>query len=52
MQYTPLGRTGLTVSRARLGCMRYASPAGRPWVLDAAATCPLVNFFDTADFRS
>ena len=37
MQYTRLGRTGLTVSRICLGCMSYGDPKWRPWVLDAAA---------------
>lgn len=60
MEYVPLGRTGVTVSRVCLGCMTYGSPAWRPWVLDEAASRPFfrraweagVNFFDTADMYS
>src|SRR5438067_1623317 len=60
MQYTQLGSTGLTVSRICLGMMTYGSPQWRPWVLDEAASRPLVkqavglgiNFFDTADMYS
>ena len=60
MQYTTLGRTGLTVSRLCLGCMSYGSPKWRPWVLDEAAAQPFfrfaidhgINFFDTADMYS
>lgn len=60
MQYTRLGRTGLTVSRICLGCMSYGSPSWRPWVLDEAAARPFfrraieagINFFDTADMYS
>jgi 1-deoxyxylulose-5-phosphate synthase len=60
MQFTRLGRTGLTVSRICLGMMTYGTPQWRPWVLDEAASRPLVrhavelgiNFFDTADMYS
>ena len=60
MQYTRLGTTGLTVSRICLGMMTYGSPRWRPWVLEEAASRPLVkqavelgiNFFDTADMYS
>jgi len=60
MQYTRLGHTGLTVSRICLGMMTYGTPQWRPWVLDEAASRPLVkhavelgiNFFDTADMYS
>jgi aryl-alcohol dehydrogenase-like predicted oxidoreductase len=60
MQYTQLGRTGLTVSRLALGCMSYGDPGWRPWVLDKAAARPFftraieagINFFDTADMYS
>jgi aryl-alcohol dehydrogenase (NADP+) len=60
MQYTRLGRTGLSVSRIALGMMTYGTPQWRPWVLDEAASRPLVkraidlgiNFFDTADMYS
>src|SRR5580704_1732973 len=60
MEYTQLGRTGLTVSRLALGCMSYGSSKWRPWVLDEAAAKPFfrkavesgINFFDTADMYS
>ena len=60
MQYAPLGRTGLSVSRVCLGCMSYGDPGWRPWVLDEAAARPFfraaveagINFFDTADMYS
>jgi 1-deoxyxylulose-5-phosphate synthase len=60
MKYIRLGSTGLTVSRICLGMMTYGTPQWRPWVLDEAASRPLVqravelgiNFFDTADMYS
>ncbi|HUL71652.1 MAG TPA: aldo/keto reductase [Vicinamibacterales bacterium] len=60
MQYVPLGRSGLQVSRLALGCMSYGSPQWRPWVLDETAAQPFfrraveagINFFDTADMYS
>ena len=60
MQYVRLGGTGLKVSRVCLGTMTFGSPAWRPWVLDEAASRPLIrhaaelgiNFFDTADTYS
>lgn len=60
MQYTQLGRSGVTVSRICLGCMSYGSPSWRPWVLDEAAARPFfrraieagINFFDTSDMYS
>ncbi len=60
MQYVRLGQTGLKVSRICLGMMTYGTPQWRPWVLDEAASRPLVkqaielglNFFDTADMYS
>jgi aryl-alcohol dehydrogenase (NADP+) len=60
MQYVRLGRTGLTVSRICLGMMTYGTPQWRAWVLDEAASRPVVrhavelgiNFFDTADMYS
>ena len=60
MQYVRLGQTGLQVSRICLGMMTYGTPKWRPWVLDEAASRPLVkhaidlgiNFFDTADMYS
>jgi 1-deoxyxylulose-5-phosphate synthase len=60
MQYTQLGRTGLTVSRLALGCMTYGDPKWRSWVLDEDAAQPFfrraveagINFFDTSDMYS
>lgn len=60
MKTTRLGSTGLKVSRLCLGMMTYGTPAWRPWILDEAASRPLVkravelgiNFFDTADVYS
>jgi aryl-alcohol dehydrogenase-like predicted oxidoreductase len=60
MDYTQLGRTGLTVSRLALGCMTYGDPKWRSWVLDEAAAQPFfrkaveagVNFFDTSNIYS
>ncbi len=60
MQYTKLGKTGVTVSRLCLGCMSYGAPSWRPWVLDREASFPFfrravehgINFFDTADMYS
>ncbi len=62
MQYTRLGRSGLSVSRLCLGCMTYGMPerGAHPWTLDEAASRPLIqraielgiNFFDTANAYS
>ncbi len=60
MEYTRLGRTGVTVSRICLGCMSYGDPKWRPWVLEEQAAMPFfrraveagINFFDTADMYS
>ena len=60
MEYTLLGRTGVTVSRICLGCMSYGDPKWRPWVLEEQAAMPFfrraveagINFFDTADMYS
>ncbi len=60
MEYTTLGRTGLTVSRICLGCMSYGDPKWRAWVLAEAEARPFfqralesgINFFDTADMYS
>ena len=62
MQYTRLGRTGLTVSRLCLGCMTYGVPdrGAHPWTLGEAESRPLIrqavelgiNFFDTANAYS
>jgi 1-deoxyxylulose-5-phosphate synthase len=60
MQYTRLGKSGLTVSRICLGCMSYGSSKWRPWVLDEPEARGFfknaldlgINFFDTADMYS
>ena len=60
MDYLPLGRSGLRVSRICLGAFGFGDPAWQPWVLDAARAMPIirqalelgVNFFDTADMYS
>jgi aryl-alcohol dehydrogenase (NADP+) len=60
VQFTRLGRSGLSVSRIALGMMTYGSSQWRPWILDEAASRPIVkraidlgiNFFDTADMYS
>ena len=60
MEYVNLGRTGLKVSKISLGCLGFGSPAWMPWILDEAASRPIltraldagINFFDTADMYS
>jgi len=62
MEYTHLGRTGLTVSRICLGCMTYGSPSAgtHPWALNEEESQPLlrqaldlgITFFDTANVYS
>ena len=60
MQYVNLGRTGMKVSRLCLGTMTFGTPQWRPWVLDEAASTPVIqaaiergiNFIDLADFYS
>jgi len=60
MEYTTLGKTGLTVSRICLGMMTYGTPDWREWVLNEEQSRPFVqraieagiNFFDTADMYS
>ena len=60
MDYVPLGRTGLKVSRLCLGMMTYGSPSWRDWVLPEESGRQFVrqaldhgiNFFDTADMYS
>ena len=48
MEYTRLGRTGLTVSRLCLGCMSYGDPAWRPWILDEEAAQPFCSAIERA----
>jgi aryl-alcohol dehydrogenase (NADP+) len=66
MQYTKLGKTGVTVSRICLGCMTYGGGPQPPWAMRrdwalgpeearehfAVALEAGVNFFDTADVYS
>ena len=62
MQFTRLGRTGLTVSRLCLGCMSFGDPSrgGHGWVISEddsravirAALEAGINFFDTANVYS
>jgi 1-deoxyxylulose-5-phosphate synthase len=60
VQYVNVGASGLKVSRIGLGMMTFGTPAWRPWVLDEAASRPIVrraldlgiNLFDTADMYS
>lgn len=60
MQYVNLGNTGTKVSRLCLGTMGFGSSAWRPWVMDEAASVPVIqaavergiNFIDLADFYS
>ncbi len=62
MEYVPLGRTGLKVSRLCLGCMSFGLPerGADSWTLDEEGSGELVraaldegiNFFDTANVYS
>lgn len=60
MEYIKLGNTNLISSRIGFGAMGQGSPSWRPWVLDSAASTPVieravelgVTFFDTSDFYS
>jgi aryl-alcohol dehydrogenase-like predicted oxidoreductase len=60
MHYVRLGRTGLKVSALCLGTMSMGSSAWKSWVLDEAASIPIlkraldlgINFFDMADWYS
>ena len=62
MEYTRLGRTGLTVSRLCLGCMSFgvAGKGMHEWALDEDSSRPFfrqaieagINFFDTANAYS
>src|SRR6266852_395 len=66
MQYTKLGKTGITVSRICLGCMTYGGGPQPPWAMSrdwalgpeearehfALALEAGINFFDTADVYS
>ncbi|KQX68848.1 aldo/keto reductase [Angustibacter sp. Root456] len=62
MEYVPLGRTGLQVSRIALGCMSYGDPhaGNHEWTLDEETSRPFIRqaleagitFFDTANVYS
>ena len=62
MEHTPLGKTGLVVSKICLGCMSYGIPerGNHTWTLPEDATRPFIqksleagiNFFDTANVYS
>ena len=60
MQYVNLGHSGMKVSRLCLGTMTFGTPAWRKWVLDEAASTPVIqaaiergiNFIDLANFYS
>ena len=60
MQYTRLGRTGLTVSRICFGAMSFGAKSWRPWVLEEEDARSFyekawelgINFYDTADVYS
>jgi 1-deoxyxylulose-5-phosphate synthase len=60
MDYIQFGNTGLKVSQLCLGTMSMGSSAWNGWVLDEAASIPIlrraldlgVNFFDMADWYS
>src|SRR5215472_15838240 len=60
MDYQRFGQTGLTVSQLCLGTMSMGSSAWKGWVLDEAASVPIlrhaldrgITFFDMADWYS
>ncbi|HEY2154595.1 MAG TPA: aldo/keto reductase [Isosphaeraceae bacterium] len=62
MDYVPLGKTGLKVSRLTLGCMSYGVPGrgAHAWTLDEEQSRPFIaralelgiNVFDTANVYS
>ena len=60
MEYFRFGQTGLRVSQLCLGTMSMGSSAWKGWVLDEAASIPILqraldlglNFFDMADWYS
>ena len=60
MEYVNLGKSGLKVSTLCMGTMGFGTPSWRPWVLDEAASAPIlraavdrgINFFDLANFYS
>lgn len=60
MKYVRLGHTNVRVSRLCLGAMGFGLASWREWVLNEAASQPIIdraiehgiNFFDTCDFYS
>ena len=60
MDYVPVGKSGLHVSRICLGMMSYGDHSDREWVLSEEDAAPIVkaaadagiNFYDTADAYS
>lgn len=62
MQYNPLGKTDLRVSRLCLGCMTFGEPdrGNHAWTLPEESSRPIIkraleggiNFFDTANSYS
>jgi 1-deoxyxylulose-5-phosphate synthase len=60
MDQIRLGSSGMHVSRVCLGMLSYGNDSERPWVLDEAASEPIIRraveagitFFDTADIYS
>jgi aryl-alcohol dehydrogenase-like predicted oxidoreductase len=60
MQYNRLGKSGLKISKVIFGCMSLGTPEWQDWVLDEAASLPLLkhaydvglNTWDTADIYS
>jgi aryl-alcohol dehydrogenase-like predicted oxidoreductase len=60
MDYIRFGQTGLKVSQLCLGTMSMGNPAWKGWVLDEAASVPIlrhalelgITFFDMADWYS
>ena len=60
MEYTTLGKTGMTVSKICLGCMSFGDSDWREWVLDEEEGKAIVEralelgvtFFDTANMYS
>ena len=60
MDYVPLGRSGLKVSRVALGAFAFGDPAWQPWMLPEEQSRPIIrraieagiNLLDTADMYS
>ena len=60
MEYVPLGRSGLKVSRIALGAFSFGDPAWQSWILPEEQSRPIIrraieagiNLLDTADMYS